>query len=239
MLCVLPDKAVGPLFRAPPTTVMPGVSKQTTFAGAVWASVTCASVCQVASSDATACGIAGFADILRLWRAGMPFAEKFCAMMDLPLVGDTVGGFAVESVDASDEPSGPGLYAYSVRITLQGPGGKQGVRQALKALFSSHSTTFSGYGNPYQLWFGKPEIESLGNKRYAVKVQGAGARVFLEDELHRFLRYLNETDQLSSRPDQAVRETVVETYLERYRAEIRRKVYRYQRKLQRTNDGGA
>jgi hypothetical protein len=167
----------------------------------------------------------------------MPFAGKFRAMMDLPLVGDTVGGFAVESVDVSHESCGPGLYTYSARITLHGPGGKQGVRQALKALLSSHPTTFSGYGNPYQLWFGRPEIESLGDKRYAVRVQGAGARVFLEDELHRFLRYLNETEQLASRPDQAVRETLVETYLEQYRAEIRRKVQRYQGKLRRIAGG--
>lgn len=168
----------------------------------------------------------------------MPFAGKFRAMMDFPLAGDTVGGFAVESVDVRDEPSGPGLYAYSVRITVHGPGGKQGVRRALETLFSSHPTTFSGYGNPYQLWFGKPEIESLGDKRYAVRVEGAGARVFLEDELHRFLGYLDETDQLAARPDQAVRETLVETYLERYRAEIRRKVDRYRRRLRRTEDGG-
>ena len=194
------------------------------------------SVCHRGGSDATASGIAGFADILRLWREGMPFAGKFRAMMALPLIGDTVGGFAVEGVDVSDESSGPGLYAYSVRITLHGPGGKQGVRRALKALFSSHPTTFSGYGNPYQLWFGRPEIESLGDKRFAVTVQGAGARVFLEDELHRFLRYLNETEQLTSRPDQAVCETLIEAYLEQYRAEIRRKVNRYQRKLRRTSD---
>ena len=41
-------------------------------------------------------------------------------------------------------------YAYAVRMTLSGPGGQQGVRRALKALFSAHPMTFSGYGNPYQ-----------------------------------------------------------------------------------------
>jgi hypothetical protein len=167
----------------------------------------------------------------------MPFAEKFRATMDIPLVGDVVGGFSVESVDVRHEPSGPGLYAYSVRITLLGPGGKQGARRALKTLFSSHQTTFSGYGNPYQLWFGKPEIGSLGGKRYVVRVEGAGARVFLEDELHRFLGYLDETDQLATRSDQAVRAVLVELYLEQYQAEIRRKVRRYQRRLRRTEDG--
>jgi hypothetical protein len=164
----------------------------------------------------------------------MPFAKKFRAMMDLPFAGDTIGGFTVEHVDARDEPGSPGRYVYSVRMTLRGPGGQQGVRRALKALFSSHPTTFSGYGNPYQLWFGKPDIESLGSKRYAVRVEGAGARVFLGDELDRFLEYLDEEGQLATGPDQAAREMLVETYLEQYRAGIRRKVDRYRRRLRRT-----
>ena len=116
----------------------------------------------------------------------MPFAKKFRAMMDFPFDGDTVGRFSVETVDVRHTSNGPGQYAYSVRMTLSGPGGQQGLRRTLKALFSAHPMTFSGYGNPYQLWFGKPQIESLGNKRYAVWIEGAGARVFLEDELHRF-----------------------------------------------------
>ena len=117
----------------------------------------------------------------------MPFATKFRAMMDLPFAGDAIGDFSVERVDVRHESRGPGLYVYSAQIVLHGPGGQRGVRLALKALCSSHPTTFSGYGNPYQLWFGKPEIESLGEKRYAVSIEGAGARVFLEDELERFL----------------------------------------------------
>jgi len=160
-------------------------------------------------------------------------------MIEFPFAGDTVGGFAVESVDVRDEPGGPGRYAYSAEIVLHGPGGQQGVRRALKTLFSSHPMTFSGYGNPYQLWLGKPEIESLGDRRYAVRAKGAGARVFLEDELVRFLRYLDEKGQLATRPDQVVRETLVETYLKRYRAEIRRKVDRYRSRLRRTEDAGA
>jgi hypothetical protein len=167
----------------------------------------------------------------------MPFAKKFRAMMDFPFAGDTVGGFAVEHVDVRDEPRGSGQYAYAVQMTLRGPGGQQGVRRALKALFSAHPVTFSGYGNPYQLWFGKPEIESLGDKRYEVQVVGAGARVFLQDELRRFLEHLDD-EGLAAHPDQATREALVETYLERYRAEISRKVGRYRRRLQRTEDPG-
>jgi hypothetical protein len=173
----------------------------------------------------------------------MPFADKFRAMMDLPFAGDTVGGFVVERVDVRHQSGGPGQYLYSVQMTLAGPGGQQGLRRALKALFSSHPMTFSGYGNPYQLWFGKPEIESLGARRYAVRIDGAGARVFLGDELLHFLAYLEGKGQLVTHLDSGAQETLVETYLEQYRAEIRRKVDRYRGKLRRTQaadrQGGA
>jgi hypothetical protein len=167
----------------------------------------------------------------------MPFAKKFRAMMDFPFAGDTVGGFAVESVEVRDERGGSEGYVYAVRIVLRGTGGKQGVRRALKSFFSSHPTTFSGYGNPYQLWFRKPEIESLGDKRYAVNVKGAGARVYLAPELDRFVRYLEDKGHLVAQPDPVIRKTLVETYLEQYRAEIKRNVDRYRRKLQRTEEG--
>lgn len=77
----------------------------------------------------------------------------------------------------------------------------------------------------------KPEIESLGEQRYAVTVQGAGARVYLEPELMRFLQYLNESNHLAALSDPAAQETLVVTYLERYRLEIQRRVGRYTRKL--------
>jgi hypothetical protein len=168
----------------------------------------------------------------------MPFANKFRAMMDFPFAGDTIGDLTVEHVDVQHEGVGPGQYAYRARIVLRGPGGQQGVRQALKALFSLHPMTFSGYGNPYQLWFGKPEIESLGDKRYAVSIQGAGARVFLDDELHRFLEYLDEEGQLAARPDAAAIEGLVDTYLRQYQAEIKRKVDRYRSQLRRIGEPG-
>jgi hypothetical protein len=161
----------------------------------------------------------------------MPFANKFRAMMDFPFVGDTIGAFVVEAVEVGHEGQGSGSYVYPVRMTLRGPGGQQGVRRALKALFASHPTTFSGYGNPYQLWFGRPEVESLGDKRYAVWVEGAGSRIFLEQDLYRFLDYLEAEGLLG---DGVARERVVEAYLERYRAEIKRKVDRYRRKLARS-----
>ncbi len=129
----------------------------------------------------------------------MPFARKFRAMMDFPFPGDTVGDFTVESVDVHDEHGGGEGYVYGVRMVLRGPGGLQGVQRALKTFFAQHPTTFSGYGNPYQLWFRKPEIESLGEQRYAVDVKGAGARVYLEPELARFLQYLDEAGRLANR----------------------------------------
>ena len=166
----------------------------------------------------------------------MPFATKFRAMMDLPFAGDTLGSFTVERVDVGHTSTGPGQYAYTVRMTLHGPGGQQGVRRALKPLLSEHPMTFSGYGNPYQLWFGKPQIESLGDRRYAVRIDGAGARVFLADELHRFLAYLDERGPLETKPIGTDREALVETYLQGYQAEVNRKVGRYRSGLRRSED---
>jgi hypothetical protein len=160
-------------------------------------------------------------------------------MMDFPLVGDALGDFVVEDVDVTDGPGGPGgLHTYAVQITLQGLGGRQGVQKALKDLFSSHPTTFSAYGNAYHLWFGKPEIERLGDRRYVVTAQGGGARVNLEHELHRLLSHLDKTDRLAAQTDQAIRDELIGAYLDGYRAEIRRKVERYKRRLRKAQDGG-
>jgi CubicO group peptidase (beta-lactamase class C family) len=161
----------------------------------------------------------------------MPFANKFRAMMDFPVPGDRIGDFIVEGVDVRHEQSGAEGYVYGVRMMLRGPGGMQGVQRALKALFAQHPTTFSGYGNPYQLWFRKPEIESLGEQLYAVNVKGAGARVYLEPELGRFLQFLAEDNRLAVPSDVASQEALVEAYLDRYRGEIKRRVERYYRKL--------
>ncbi len=167
----------------------------------------------------------------------MPFAKKFRAMMNFPFPGERVGDFSVESVDVHDEKSGGEGYVYGVRMVLRGPGGVQGVKRALRAFFSQHPTTFSGYGNPYQLWFRKAEVESLGEQRYAVSVKGAGARVHLEQELRRFLLSLSEENALPAPGDTAAQEALVEAYLERYRQNIQRQVEGYNRRL-KTEDGG-
>ena len=163
----------------------------------------------------------------------MPFADKFRAMMDFPFAGDTLGGFDVESVDVSHHGGSAGIYCYDVRLVLYGSGGQQGVRRALKTLFASHPTTFSGYGNPYQLWFGKPEIECLGDRRYEVRVEGGGARTYLQDDLARFLDYLVAEGIVTTDPEPAAQAEQVEAYLERYRAEIQRHVNRYRYRLRK------
>jgi len=168
----------------------------------------------------------------------MPFAKKFRAMMNFPFPGDSMGDFSVESVDVRDEQGGGEGYVYGVHMVLRGPGGVQGVERALRAFFSQHPTTFSGYGNPYQLWFRKAEIENLGKQRYAVSVKGAGMRVHLEQELRRFLLTLSEEDALPAPSDTAAQEELVETYLERYRQSIQRQVAVYNRRL-KSEDGGA
>jgi hypothetical protein len=45
----------------------------------------------------------------------MPFANKFRAMMDFPLAGDTVGSFLVEEVDVGCDPHGSGRYRSKLR----------------------------------------------------------------------------------------------------------------------------
>ena len=162
----------------------------------------------------------------------MPFANKFRAMMGLPLPGDRIGDFLAESVLVADVRSGWDGYAYSVQMVLEGPGGKAGVRRTLGPLFAQRVTTFSSYGNPYQLWFGKPEIESLGNRRYSVEVAGAGARIELKTDLERFLEYLKGEGPSALHPDGEAQ--LMETYLEEYRSDVLRRVERYRRQLKRS-----
>jgi hypothetical protein len=161
----------------------------------------------------------------------MPFADKFRAMMGFPFPGETLGAFTVESVDVGHEGIAPGLYVYPVRIVVSGPGGVTAATKALRPLLSQQCTTFSGYGNPYQLWFGKMTIESLGEGRYAATVQGAGARVHLHDDLARFLEHLAAQGALAEGLDSAA---LVESYLAGYQGEVARLVNRYRGKLRRT-----
>ena len=168
----------------------------------------------------------------------MPFAAKFRAMMGFPLVGEAIGRFVVESVDVRDVNEASGLHAYAARLVLSGPGGEQGVRAAIKALISRHPFTFSAYGTPYQLWCRRPEIERLGDGRYAVSVDGLGARMYLEDELRRFYDYLCAQGLLADPGDDVERDERVTAYLEHYAAEVQRMVDKYRRKV-RKEEGAA
>jgi len=162
----------------------------------------------------------------------VPFANKFRAMMGLPLPGDRVGDFVARIVEVDDVRSGWDGYAYTVRMVLEGPGGKAGVRRTLSPTLAQRTTTFSAYGNSYQLWFGKPEIESLGDRRYAVSVDGAGARIDLKGDLRRFLDYL-ETESSVIQVGSSTA-GVIDTYLEEYRGDVGRLVERYRRRLRKS-----
>jgi hypothetical protein len=173
----------------------------------------------------------------------MPFADKFRAMLDLPFPRDTLGpppdedarggAITVESVSVGHEGRAPGQYAYPLCLVLRGPGGVAAVRRAIKPLFARRCTTFSGFGTPYQLWFGRPAIESLGDNCYAVTAEGAGARVHLQDDLARFCDYLAEEGQIVVTPEQ--RDALVADYIARYQAEVARLVGRYRTRIKRAN----
>ena len=127
----------------------------------------------------------------------MPFAKKFTATMGLPDAGDRIDGFVVESRKIEHAPSGYGRYEYPIEIVVSGAGGQQGVRNSFRNLFAQIKTTFSGYGNAYQLRFGKMEVESLGERRYLVHGNGLGARVYLKKEIARFVDYLSDNGYLA------------------------------------------
>ena len=166
----------------------------------------------------------------------MPFAKKFRAMMDFPFPGDTVGDFTVESVEVWDEQSSSEGHIYGVRMVLHGPGGKQGVKHALKDLFARHPVTFSAYGNPYQLWFRKPEVENLGGKRYEINVKGVGERIYVDEELRRFLAHLIEQGHIANALEPESQEALISDYLVEYQNTIQRQVGRYRRKVKKLED---
>ena len=165
----------------------------------------------------------------------MPFAKKWSAMMRFPLPGEAVGGFLVESIELRDVAGEFGQHGYAVEMVLRGPGGQAALQRALRPLFGARPVTFSAYGNPYQLWAGKPEIESLGEQRYRVSARGAGVPIALDEVLHRFLDALAEDGALADAPEAADREALISAYLDTYRATVERDANRYRRKLARSS----
>ena len=167
----------------------------------------------------------------------MPFEIKFRAMMDMPLAGDHLGSMTVESVTVGHEGRSSDVYAYPLRLVLRGSGGLAAVKRAIAPLFRKRCTTFSGYGTPYHLWFGKPVIEDLGGGLYAVTAEGAGAHVHLEADLTRFCEYLAAKEMLPGSPED--RTALVARYLDGFRAEVENAVGRYRRRIakaEKTNE---
>lgn len=139
--------------------------------------------------------------------------------MKLPATGDKIGDFTVESCSIDHDPAGYGRYEYPLDIILTGKGGQQGVRNALRELLAPVKTTFSAYGNAYQLRFGKTSVESLGGRRYRLFGVGLGARVYLRKEVERFLDFLAEKGRISAKD----KIRIADSYLEEYQADARRK----------------
>ncbi len=148
----------------------------------------------------------------------MPFAGEFRDAMGFPREGTEVDGFIVELVRVDHAGVGDGRYEYPTEIVLRGRGGKDGVRRALKPLFSTRRTIFSEFGNPYQCSPGRMAVESLGEGRYRVSARGAGVRIRLREELVRFLASLAAGGHLvpGAVADPA---STVDEYLRRYRDE--------------------
>jgi hypothetical protein len=134
-----------------------------------------------------------------------------------------------KGLTATWKKPGVDIQNTSEEMVLCGLGGKQGVKRALAPFFAQHPTTFSGYGNPYQLWFRKPEIEGLGHKRYAVIIKGAGVRILLEQDLERLLAHLVGQGHLAEEDV----EGLLDAYLEAYHADAKRVIDRYRRRLRK------
>ena len=141
----------------------------------------------------------------------MPFADKFRAMTDFPFPGDTLGDMTVESVEVGHEGRAPWGYCYPIRLVLCGPGGQAGVLRAVKPLFAKRCTTFSGFLYPLpKLRGSQARRGELGDSRYAVTLEGAGARVHLKEDLARFLDYLASEGQLAGAADPAARAALID-----------------------------
>jgi hypothetical protein len=146
----------------------------------------------------------------------LPFARKYQFTMRIPDAGGRVGGFDVESSEVRHLERGDGTIDYPVSMVLVGKGGAQGVRKAIREHCGRGRTTFSGFGNPYQLRLGAFEVESLGRGRYRVTAHGLGVRIDLERELRRFVAYA----RLRRKP---VSDELIGAYVQDYRRDITRK----------------
>ena len=118
---------------------------------------------------------------------------------------------------------GSGRYEYPVEMVLQGKGGQQGVKRALKGFLDARRTLFSGYGNPYQCRFGRMEVESLRQGRYRLAGKGIGVRIYLRYELMRFLSYLAGSGRIHDGSLDSSADQLVTDYMAEYQVQARRK----------------
>lgn len=146
----------------------------------------------------------------------LPFAKKFKKCMELPEEGDFVEGFSVESIKVGHIGLHQGIYEYPTQLIVKGKGGKLGVRKAFKPIFDKISTTFSGYGTPYQCRGTKIQVKRLEEGKYLIKVHGVCTRVFLKEELIKFIQYLRENQYLDKKRDSSTAEQITEDYINKY-----------------------
>lgn len=145
----------------------------------------------------------------------MPFANKYQFTMRIPAAGSRWGDFEVLTCEVGHVEH-DGVIDYPWSMVLAGPGGVAGVRRALREHLDHGRTTFSGFGNPYQLRLGRVEVKSLGTRRYSVTGLGLGVRVDLERELSRFVAYARLRRKAPSA-------ALVAGYLEDYKRDVTRR----------------
>ena len=154
----------------------------------------------------------------------MPFAKEFRRLMQLPDVGEVMDDFKVERSDVTHHPIGASRYEYPVELVLSGKGGVHGAKRAVRSLAQRKRTTFSGYGNAYQCRIGRIEVESLGDRRYAVHAQGIGVGFDLERELAQVLAFVTER-RLPTKTE-AERRATLDAYIREYKLDVKRKTSR-------------
>jgi hypothetical protein len=158
---------------------------------------------------------------MRLKEDAMPFAGEFREAMGFPRAGDIVGGFVIQELSVRHEGMGAGRYEYPIELVLAGKGGKEGVRRALKGLFSRRMTLFTEFGNPYQCSVGSIAVEGLGEGLYRVTARGIGNRVHLREELIRFMGYLGASGAPGPAADPTDAGRIADEYMRRYWNETR------------------
>ena len=143
----------------------------------------------------------------------MPFSSKFRNGMGFPKEGQVIDGFTVESVSVSHINISRGHYEYPTEVIVRGQGNANAARRTFKEFYRARRTLFSGYGNPYQCRHGKMMVQGLGDCRFSITTRGTCVRVYLRNELARFLEYLSRNNQLSTEVEC---ETTVAEYMKEY-----------------------